>query len=144
MICIKPLKMENSKSNNPFYFLFFMGYFLAKDFGDTRTQRDSALYFVMVNLLGLGISILFLLKFLGINFNNSIAILSSAGAITIFCYLFFTKSFVAKQLSRYSYIGMYSKRKRMILIFLIFLGFFSLLTISSLINNEDVRRVILD
>ncbi|MCE7865146.1 MAG: hypothetical protein DYG99_16555 [Bacteroidetes bacterium CHB5] len=134
--------MENNKSTNPFYFLFFMGYFMAQDFGDTRTQRDSALYFVMVNLLGLGISILFLLKFLGINFNNSIAILSLAGVIAILCYLVFTRSFVAKQLSNYSYIGMYSKRKRMILIFFIFLGFISLLAVSTLINNEDIKEII--
>lgn len=121
-----------------------MGYFLAKDFGDTRTARDSALYFFMVNFLGLGISIVFVLKFLGIDFNNSLVILALAGAIAVLSYLVFTESFVAKKLSGYSYVGKYSKRKRMTLIFLIFLGFISLLAISALINNEDIKKVILE
>lgn len=144
MTCIKLPKMENNRSYNPFYFLFFMGYFLSKDFGDIRTQRDSALYFVMVNLLGLGISILFILKFLGMSFSNSMAILSMAMMIAILCHTVFTESFVEKEIGSYDYIGMYSKRKRVILTFFIFLGFISLLAVSALINNEDIKRIILE
>lgn len=98
----------------------------------------------MVNLLGLGISILFILKFLGMSFSNSMAILSMAMMIAILCHTVFTESFVEKEIGSYDYIGMYSKRKRVILTFFIFLGFISLLAVSALINNEDIKRIILE
>lgn len=133
--------MENKKIHNPYYFLFFIGYFLSIDFGEKRNPRDPALYFVMINSLGLGISILFVLKFLGVNYSNNVAILSVAGIVAAVNYSVFTKSFINRTLPEFSYMGEEGyKSKRRLIGILCFIVFFFLTVGTALINNESVKN----
>lgn len=133
--------MENKKSHNLYYFVFFMGYFLAIDLGEKRNPKDSGLYFVMIISLGIGISFLFTLKFFGLSFNDNLAILSVAGIVAGINYSVFTNSFMKQKLPDYSYIGEDDYRvKRKVIGVLIFVAFLTLTVGSALINNENVKR----
>lgn len=141
MIYTKCRKMENKKSHNFYYFLFFIGYFLSIDLGEKRNPKDSGLYFVMIISLGVGISFLFILKFFGLSFNNNFAILSVAGIVAGINYLVFTNSFMKQKLPIYSYIGGDDYRvKRKVIGVLIFVAFLMLTVGSALINNENIKR----
>ena len=137
--------MENKKSQNFYLFLFFIGYYVAIDLGEKRNPRDSASYFVMINSLGLGIAIIFIMKFFGSDYSNSFAILGVGAIIAIVNHIVFTREFVDRKLPDYSYLGRedYKIRRRIaaISIFVVFL----ILTVgSAIINNEDVKRYLVD
>jgi hypothetical protein len=124
--------------------MFFIGYFLSIDLGEKRHPRDSAVYFVMVHSLGLGISVLFLLKFLGASYNNGVAILSVAGIVAVLAYSVFTKSFVNRRLPEFSYLGEAEYKSRRKLIGVVSLIAFLALTIgTALINNERVKNFLI-
>jgi hypothetical protein len=131
----------NKRPFNFYFFLFFVGYFLSVDLGEKRNPRESAIFFVVIQSIGLCMSIVFLTAFFGANVNFGFVILSTSGAITLINYSIFNASFVERLLPQFKYIGEVTyKRKRRIIGIICFLLFLILAIGSAAINNEEVKR----
>jgi hypothetical protein len=137
--------MESKRIKNPYYYLFFVAYYLAIDFGEKRNPRDSALYLMTVNSFSWGISVFFLLKFFGVDFNNTVSILVIAIVSAGVNHIIFTSEFVKANISNYFFTGNadYQVKRRLVGFMLIFSTLVVLLG-TALINNENVKKILLN
>lgn len=127
------------------HYIFFIGYFASMDFVDKNNPRDAGIYFVVILSLGFGIAGLNLFRFFGFLFDYSIAIMLVAGIVASINYSFYTERRVNKLKSKFDFIGQpefRKKRKRTAMV--LFLIFFISTVATALLNNEEIKQILLN